>query len=383
MRRFDTRRHLLFMGNGDFSSSALPQEEQTVPLLQAWDDKTKAVVERPMPTGVTPTLVERTVVAVRPDGTFATRGQAVAEVLRAVPGFGWLGFLLSIPGIAGVRDALYDVVAARRTGISIELGLTACGVQSTAKEVPIKEPLSPARRLGSRVLSLPRELGALVLVLTVLSQTVRVNAVGISPERFPMAKQLESIAWWSRSTARWSVLAPEPPAQEGGLVVDAQTKDGRKLDLMTGLEPATSLDRPFALGALWAAYLDKVHRDEYRPYQQGLQTYFARRGPRYEPPDEPPNARLFGVDGYWIEKATAGDAPPVVVRMFRQARGGAVLGPVLAPFLTTGGSSPRMMREPIARPEPAMSDPEGTEPAQTPPPLRLPEMPESRDQEQQ
>lgn len=353
LRRLDTRRHLVFQSN----DAVVPSEESEgdgEERLLVWDDAKTELSRRAAPAGLTAKLLNETVVAVRPDGTFATRGQAVVDVLRAVPGGGPLATLLSLPVIASLRDVAYDAIAARRTRISTELGFAACGVPvKGAASAPINPPLSPAAAARYGVAAAFREMGAILLFSAILAQASETHALGF---KIPHNTALDGIAWWSRNTTRWALLSPEPPATKGGMVVDAVTKDGVAIDPLTGVAPSESLERPFTLGAMWASYLDRIQRDEYRGYQNSFKTYIAKRGPRFFSTD--PNQRLLGIDAYWIVTPTLAepDQTPEVRRLFRQGKGGERLNPVLSAVAGVATPEPRAPLPTLLRPEPGLDE---------------------------
>jgi hypothetical protein len=114
-------------------------------------------------------------------------------------------------------------------------------------------------------------------------------------------------------------------------VVDALIKEGESIDTFTGKTPEMSIDRPFVHGAMWAALLSNIVRDERRGYQSAFKTYLQKRGPSYEPPDAGAN-RILGADFYWLTQPAGGEVS--VERVFRQGRGGSKLGQA-APNLST------------------------------------------------
>lgn len=368
LRRYDSREHLLIQGNDVIDSN------DELPLFYR-DNKSLAPLRRAIPAGVTRELVEQTIVVVRPDGSFATHGTAVVEILRALPGFGPLAFLLSLPGIRDALDAVYRVVAKNRATISVEVGLNACGVASHATPVPLKEPLSPFTISRYRVQTVLRELGAVLVVGGVLSQAMAVNPIGF---KLPQPGAFETFSWWSRTTGKWTLLVPEPAREHGAMIVDTTAAlnpqspigksllDGgasplpRSFDSLNGGVPAFKLDRPFWLGGRWALYLDKVQRDEYRTLQAPFKTYLGKRGPWYD--SDARGERISGVDGYWLSGPTfpvEGEAPDVR-RLFRHGRGGSQL---LDAFTALGGTGTSAVpslgqrpRELLPRSEPQLED---------------------------
>lgn len=367
LRRYDSRDHLLVQGNDVIDSN------DELPLFYR-DIKSLAPQRRAIPAGVTRELVEQTIVVVRPDGSFATHGTAVVEILRALPAFSPLAFVLSLPGIRDLFDKLYRLIAKNRTRISVEVGLNACGVASHTTPVPLKEPLSPFAVQSYRVLSVLREAVAVVVVGAVLSQALAVNAIGF---KLPQPGALETFSWWARTTGKWTLLVPEPAREHGAMVVDTSTALSpqspigkalldkgasplpRSLDSLNGGAPSFELDRPFTLGGRWALYLDKVQREEYRTLQAPFKTYLGKRGPAYDSDEH--GERVAGVDGYWVSGPTfpSDGRAPEVRRLFRHGRGGTqllddftALGGVGAPL---GPISPRP-RDLVPRSEPQLEE---------------------------
>jgi predicted DCC family thiol-disulfide oxidoreductase YuxK len=384
LRRYDSREHLLIQGNDVIDSS----DERP---LFVRDAKSLARERRAIPAGVTRELVEQTIVVVRPDGSFATYGAAVVEILRALPGFGLLALLLSLPGVRGAFDSVYRVIARNRARISVEAGFNACGIASHATPVPLKEPLSPFAESKLRALSVLRELAAVLVVGSVLSQALRVNTIGF---KVPQPGAFETFSWWSRTTGKWTLLVPEPAREHGAMIVDTtaaiypQSEVGKQLvakgasteprnfDSLNGGGPAFTLDRPFWLGGRWALYLAKIQRDDYRSVQAPFKTYLGKRGPSYDA--ESRGERISGADAYWLSGPTfpaAGEAPEVR-RLFRHGRGGNQL---LDAFTALGGAgnpaplAPRP-RDVLPRGEPQLEE-------YVPPPLESPgqEQPESQE----
>jgi predicted DCC family thiol-disulfide oxidoreductase YuxK len=328
LKRWDSRRHLVFQPND--------HRER----LLAWDETKRKVVKRELPKEITAELVDDTVVAVRPDGTFSTRATAAAEIFLALPGFGPLGAFLRVPGISAIADALYGVVAKRRTSISIELGLAACGVEpphaddgpSGYRDAPdggkqvVSGLVPPARAMRRRITGAAREVLAAVFLLSVFAQTVHQNQLAWPA---PKAAWLANISWWSRTMADWSIMTPEPAQEDGYLVVDGFTRGEASIDPLTGREPKLVPDGAFDLGPMWAAYLDQIRREDRKPFEAAFRTYLGKRGPRW--PAEANEEKLAGADAYWVTAPVAGDAEPARQRLFRHSRGGRVFGELGAP----------------------------------------------------
>lgn len=330
LHHLDTRRLLVFQGNDSLG-------DDDAKLLARSDDGATLVARR-VPDGLTPELLDDTVVAVRPDGSYAIRGRAVRETLLALPGLAWLGWLLGLPVLAQLLELVYRVVAPRRAKISVELGLAACGIPVPSPEVEATyrgsapgrdDPdLAPAARIKNVFFAVIRDGLAAVVFVAMLARADATHSLGLG---LPHKGPLEELTWWTRTTTQWAVLSPEPSTTSEGAVVDALVKEGASLDTFTGRPPEMTIDRPFMHGAMWAALLSNIVRDERRGYQSAFKTYLQKRGPSYEPPDAGAN-RILGADFYWLTQPAGGEVS--VERVFRQGRGGSKLGQA-APNLTT------------------------------------------------
>ncbi len=346
LRRIDTRRQLIFLGNGSFQDGADELE------VRASADGKRKLIK--LPDALTPEVFESTVVAIREDGSFALRGQAVSEVMRAVPGLAFVGWLLSLPVLSSLFEIFYKLFAPRRAAVSVALGMSACGVPRPEPKQADAETLevAPATRLKNWILGGFREGLALGVLLALVLRADQVHSLGIGVKPTGM---LESITWWTRTTAQWALLSPEPPTFSEGPVVDAMIREGESIDSFTGRQPVMTLDEPFELGSMWAMYLPRVISDERRGYQSAFKAYTLKRGPRFQLED----GRLIGADFYWLKRPVDGSEEMAKERIFRQGRGGGTFG---AP-----GSGPPNLQQRL----PMLRTPIDPEPETTPVPQRL------------
>jgi predicted DCC family thiol-disulfide oxidoreductase YuxK len=324
LRRYDTARHLVFQGNDLLASP----EDADKPML-AWDEKSSKTVFAKLPdldqdgkkVPIDAKLLESTVLAISPDGAVATRGGAVRDVLRAIPGLGWLGVIVGLPVVSTIMNVAYDAFARRRTGASGELGLAACGAPQAADVAHAAAPLAPSTARRFQVTALVREVLAAVLVLGVLHATTHDNDLGW---KSPDSAALTKLSWWLRTPARWDIMAPEPPTVNEKLVLDALTRDERSLDLLTGAPPTLGFDQPFQDGPMWARYADNIRKEEFRSYQAAFKTYTSRRGPKWD--FEAPESRITGVDALWVKQDVPSGQSHEPERLFRHGRGGKLTG---------------------------------------------------------
>ncbi len=323
--RLDTAGHMTLQGN---------DELEHVLIRKAPRGPTE---ELALPRGIDAESADKTIMAVRSDGTYVTRAAAIAEIMRGLPRFRLPGLILGLPGIVHLMNVLYDLVAKNRHRISAQLGMGVCGIPIAPAPVEPSEAVeagegyrgarpqaqrgaegdpSPFQRTMRKLSGSMRELFALGVLATVLVQTTRANEVGF---KVPEVRPLVAIAHWTRTQADWRLLAPEPPTTSGTLVTDAVLRNDATVDLFTGEKPDFSLDRPFRLGELWSAYFRRIHQDENEPYVAAFRTYISRGGPMSELDD--PNLRPLGADAWWVE-GPAGGGEPERQRILRHGRGG-------------------------------------------------------------
>lgn len=266
-----------------------------------------------IPSNIGPETLERTVVVVLPDGRHVEEERALFEVLRALP-FGILaGIWLRVPGLSLVFRALYRAFARNRLHISAWLGLGACGLPAppTADE-PGDDATTPdepgaARTLRGDLTSIGifvREAMVIVLAVTLASQLALENAWLRQRVKVHQPEWMADIVNYPRIFQGWSMFAPEPPYDDGHLVVDGRTIDGRKLDPFTGKPPDFDPFTPtgWGLDQLWCDYNNRIRfpgnagaRQFLRDYLVNLWRYAGR-----------PKDRLVAFDVWWVQD----DSPP-------------------------------------------------------------------------
>lgn len=85
--------------------------------------------EERFPPSVTQELVRQTIVVVEAERSqVLIRAAAVASLLRVLPRWKWLGWLMALPGIHFICDRMYRLVANNRIHISRAFGLGVCRV---------------------------------------------------------------------------------------------------------------------------------------------------------------------------------------------------------------------------------------------------------------
>jgi predicted DCC family thiol-disulfide oxidoreductase YuxK len=253
-----------------------------------------------LPAGLDPKRCQTSVVVVDAAGRLYFEEQAVRRAVQALPLGIFLVAWLYVPGLSHLGRALYRWVAAHRVAISSFFGLGACGL-----------PLSPqlaVERSGPRFGRLGEELrGArtvvretLVLILMVVLATEVVKANPYISRHFQIKRPewMTEVIGYTRMLEGWGMFAPEPPYDDGRLVVDGRTVDGRKWDPFTRDEPVFDPESPRGWGhdQLWCDYSNHIRWQHNQSRRQFLRQWllnqhrFSRR----------PQDQLASFDVWWI-----------------------------------------------------------------------------------
>lgn len=272
--RLDPRKRLTFIGNDDVAA---------------------------FPPGVDPKLVDSTVVVVDPSGRVHVEERAVFEIARAIP-FGVLAaFWLRLPGLNLLGRALYRAVARNRIRISTFFGMGACGVRPASAApagpaVPVAE--KTYRDTRTELGSFAREMAVAIVVVMLGVQVINDNGYVHRYFRVKRPEWVVSIVNTFRLLEGWGMFAPEPPYDDGHIVVDGRTKDGRKLDPFTLAEP--DFDPYTATGwgheQFWCDYNNRIRFPGHAGNRQHLKDYLLKW---HEYKDRPQD-QLVAFDVWWV-----------------------------------------------------------------------------------
>ncbi len=272
--------------------------------LDPWQRLTFVGNDRPevFPAGVDAALAARTVVVVDASGRVHTEARAALEISRALP-FGVLSlWWLWVPGLDRLGRAGYRLFAEHRVAISAWLGLGACGLGAAPDEaaapppVPAGRPTWRAARNG--FFSLWREAFVAVVLVGAVIQAANDNQFVSRRVHVHRPEWVVSVVNTFRLLEGWGMFAPEPPYDDGHVVVDARTKDGRKLDPFTGELPDFDPYTPTGWGheQFWCDYNNRIRFDWHVPNRQHLREYLRHWHEYYgKPADE-----LVGFDVGWV-----------------------------------------------------------------------------------
>jgi predicted DCC family thiol-disulfide oxidoreductase YuxK len=277
-----------------------------------------------LPAAVDLPSLERTILVVDPatDRRW-TRSDAFAEIFRALPLGGWWSWPLRLPGLRGVACRAYDAIAARRTRISIWLGLAACGALSSAGRVSAAsevEDVTPPRGWSRSRLPVLREIGV-ALVFLVLAANLSVNNRAIPPA-LRLARQptwMAAAVSYAHVVEGWSLFGPDAPRTDETIYVDAVTREGRRVDPFNELGSRTAAlpveAVPVRLGqpSFWSDYA--LHIPGTVAYHQAFLEWILRYPDRTRRPGD----EIARFDAYVVEQDSPrpGDSQPTHVQRRR------------------------------------------------------------------
>ncbi|MCA9628498.1 MAG: HTTM domain-containing protein [Myxococcales bacterium] len=127
------------------------------------------------------------------------------------------------------------------------------------RDVP-RLPASEQRLRVERGLFWVAQAMVVVLMLATGSQVLVENRGVPASMKLPQPEWAKAIVVYPRLFQGWSMFAPDPPHEDGRVIVDGRTADGRKLDPLTGMEPSWSVPRDPRVwnDGDWAAFHTRI-----------------------------------------------------------------------------------------------------------------------------
>jgi hypothetical protein len=222
---------------------------------------------------VEPALFQRTLVVADAEGKQHFSGaEALRRLLDPLPVlpvlFGWI----LLPGVRSLVDAGLERVFSRRAEVDRYLEL-----EDEAK-LPSEVPPAPtaARGVLQQTLTWTMHVVLLLLMTAEASQVLVENRA--IPERFKPHKRpdwMTEVVVYPRLFQGWSMFAPAPPTEDGRVVVDGRTEDGRHLDPLTGQEPVFEVQPKggFRMNQIWGDFHRRIGEGRFAPYHDGFKDF--------------------------------------------------------------------------------------------------------------
>ena len=232
-------------------------------------------------------------------GAIRRHEDAWFELLRALP-FGILvAVWLRLPLTGGIGKALCRAFERRLGSYQRALGVRFRAVDPAAAK-PVKlEPQSPLRRAASRLAGSLREATVVLLGVAVIAAILHDNRFVPASWKPKRAAWMVEMIEYPRLLQGWSMFAPEPPYEDGRLVVDGRTADGRKLDPLAGGVPDfdTTAARGWGHEQFWCDYHNYIRFSGNAGRRQFLEKYLLR----WHEISGRPQDRLVAFDVWWVQ----------------------------------------------------------------------------------
>src|SRR5262249_18642116 len=144
-----------------------------------------------------------------------------------------------------------------------------------------------------------REVGILVMFAGAINQAA-VELWAIRDRwRIPQPEPLALLAHKMRFLQGWFMFSPNPVSDDGTIVVDAITVDGRHIDPFTLKEPLFDISgvKSFGYNQIWCDYFNRMHLGGNAGYRDPMRGYLLRLPQR----TRNANGALVSGDVYWVE----------------------------------------------------------------------------------
>ncbi len=233
------------------------------------------------------------IAAETPKGATLVRSAAFADILAALPLGPVLAWLLRAPGLSHLFDAIARAVETRN--VSRTFGLR---VPRAPSQLLPAGPTPLRRKLGFGVIGL-RELLVAFMFAGALNQAA-VELWCINKRwKISQPEPLRIAAQKLRFLQGWFMFSPNPVMDDGTIVVDARTIDGRSIDPFTGQPPNFDLlnAKSFGYNQIWSDYYNRMHLPANAAYREPMKDYMYRLPERTGRAED----AIVSGDVYWVK----------------------------------------------------------------------------------
>jgi hypothetical protein len=225
------------------------------------------------------------------NGARVVRSRAWADILAALPLGPIVAFTLRLPVVSRLADALLAALEGGR--VSRFFGLR------PPSELSIAPPPPPLRERFQKGLIVLRELAILAMLAAVVNQALLDLWVVNRRVKVPQPAPLRALTHTFRFTQGWFMFSPNPVMDDGTIVVDALTVDGRHIDPFTRREPNWDLlgAKSFGYNQIWSDYYNRMHLPQNGPFRDAMKEYIYRLPERTGRPED----AIVSGEVYWVQ----------------------------------------------------------------------------------
>jgi hypothetical protein len=166
-------------------------------------------------------------------------------------------------------------------------------------EPPVLPGDSRAREAARKYRRVVRE-SAVALLIVINALEVGVDNAAIRYwVKVEQPAPFATLVAYLRMIQSWNMFAPDAPIEDGMLVIDARTADGRHIDPFTGKAPDFELgmNRPVPQSLIVTDYLFAMHTDSTEGYRGQLANYLQRWHTLHGRPE---SERIVAYEAWWL-----------------------------------------------------------------------------------
>ena len=223
------------------------------------------------------------------DGSEHTGPEAIAHVVRALPAGPAFAWLFTAPGLRSIAAAVLrqaegrttrTFAITRPTALAVGAGTSRFGARFARGVVGVRELLALAFFVGA--------LNQAAVELWSIKRRVKV----------PQPEVTRVLSHKLRFLQGWFMFSPNPVMDDGTIVVDAVTVDGRNIDPFWSKPPNFDLlnTKSFRYNQIWSDYFNRMHLAGNRGYRDAMIDYMRRLPER----TGNPNDALVRGEVYWV-----------------------------------------------------------------------------------
>jgi hypothetical protein len=224
------------------------------------------------------------------DGTIVQGADAVAAIVRALPGGAGFAWLFRSAPIRALVDAALRIAEGRTSRLF--------GLQVPDRLV-VQPQGSAAGRAGRRVRDVLVQLVAAAFFVGALNQAA-VELWSIKRRwKIPQPEVTRVLSHKMRFLQGWFMFSPNPVMDDGTIVSDAVTADGRHIDPFSRKAPDFDLlhSKSLRYNQIWSDYFNRMHLPGNRAYRDAMIAYMRRLPERSGRPED----ALVSGQVYWVK----------------------------------------------------------------------------------
>jgi hypothetical protein len=209
-----------------------------------------------------------------------------------------VGALPVLFGVLAVAGAVAVAVALDRPMPGLAL-IVAVAVVAAAVNAWILFPTLPARVLVRAASGTLRELAILAMFAGAINQAGTELWCINRRVKIPQPEALRLLSHKMRFLQGWFMFSPNPVMEDGTIVVDALTVDGRHVDPFTGQEPFFDLPaaQSLRLTQIWCDYYNRIQLPANTAYRDAMKEYMYRLPQRTGHPED----AIVSGEVYWVK----------------------------------------------------------------------------------